>query len=80
MALSPTTMKVTNDALADELAKAGQRLIELSMQLRSGFDVPVNYVKAQIKCTCDTRKTSSETHRLSCEVMRAALRAAGGAL
>lgn len=43
MAISPDTIRVTNDHLADELAAAGKRLIELSMQVRAGFDVPLTY-------------------------------------
>lgn len=49
MAISPSTIKVTNDALADELAKAGQRLIELSLQVRAGFDVPIEYGVSEMR-------------------------------
>lgn len=44
MAESPKVMRVTNDALADEIADIGKRMIELSMAVRRGFDVPVAYV------------------------------------
>lgn len=43
MANTPKTIRVTNDHLADEIMRAGQKLIDLSMQIREGFEVPVEY-------------------------------------
>jgi len=43
MAKSPSTVRVTNDPLAKLIEDTGKRLIEASMSLRSGFDVPVEY-------------------------------------
>ena len=45
MANNPNTMRVTNDELADQIMRAGQKLIELSLQLRDGFDVPLEYTR-----------------------------------
>lgn len=54
MAISPKleTIKVTNDGLADELSRIGRELLDLSMRLRAGFDVPVeiNYDRAPASC------------------------------
>ena len=44
MAVTLSVIKVTNDALAQELIDTGKRMIELGMQLRDhGFDVPIEY-------------------------------------
>ena len=45
MAKTPYTMRVTNDELADQIMRSGQKLIELSIQLREGFDVPLEYTR-----------------------------------
>jgi hypothetical protein len=48
MADTPKTIRVTDDALADQIADAGKRLIELSMRVRDGFDVPVEFVPSPV--------------------------------
>lgn len=47
MATSPTTIRVTNDYVADEIEAAGKKLIELSLRLRDGFDVDLSYKKGE---------------------------------
>jgi hypothetical protein len=79
MAKSPDTIRVTNDELAQQIEDAGKRLIELSMTLRSGFDVPVTYAKSEhehvyygvqfswggyIECECGYRLTEDELRKL----------------
>lgn len=46
MARSPQFIRVTNDHLADEIMRTGQKLIDLSIQVRAGFDVPIEYQRA----------------------------------
>jgi hypothetical protein len=43
MADSPKTMRVTDVEAGNELCRAGQRLIEIGMALRDGFDVEIEY-------------------------------------
>ena len=46
MAISPTHITVTNDALAEELMSAGKKLIELGMSLQNhGFEVELDYTR-----------------------------------
>jgi hypothetical protein len=75
MAKTPGTIRVTNDELAQQIEDAGKRLIELSMTLRSGFDVPVTYSKPEhehdyyavqfswggyVECECGYRPSEAE--------------------
>lgn len=48
MGVSESRIRVTNDYLADEIMQAGRQLIELSMRLREGFEVDVQYVHKSV--------------------------------
>ena len=43
MAETPNTIRVTHDELSTSIIRTGQKLIELGMQLREGFDVHIDF-------------------------------------